>query len=169
MKKFREISSAILNDAWSLKTYKNHDWLENFTSIIPNFLFAICLKWSGNGKGYILWMDEISKVLSLWWFFEWYILQLLPRLLIGMLHWSLGQCWHIEAKTKWTTFRRQHFQTHFLQWKCLNFDWNSLRFVPKGPIDNNPILVKIMAWCWIGDKPLSGPMLTWFTDTYLRH
>ena len=26
-----------------------------------------------------------------------------------------------------------------------------------------------MAWRRIGDKPLSEPMLTWFTDTYMRH
>ena len=43
----------------------------------------------------------------------------------------------------------------------------SLKFVPKGPIDNNPALVKIMAWCRTGDKPLSEPMLTQFTDTYM--
>ena len=45
----------------------------------------------------------------------------------------------------------------------------SLKFVPKGPIDNNPALVKIMAWCQIGDKPLSQSMLTQFTDAYIRH
>ena len=32
--------------------------------------------------------------------------------------------YHIEAETKWPTFRRRHFQTYFLQWKCLNFDEN---------------------------------------------
>ena len=45
----------------------------------------------------------------------------------------------------------------------------SLKFVPKSPIDNTPGLVQVMAWHWIGDKPLSEPMLTRFTDTYLRH
>ena len=30
-----------------------------------------------------------------------------------------------------------------------------LKFVPKGPIDNDPSLVKIMAWRRTGDKPLS--------------
>ena len=35
----------------------------------------------------------------------------------------------------------------------------SLKFVPKGPINNNPALVQIMAWRWSGDKPLSEPML----------
>ena len=29
---------------------------------------------------------------------------------------------HIEAETKWTPFRRRHFQWHFLEWKCLNSD-----------------------------------------------
>ena len=45
----------------------------------------------------------------------------------------------------------------------------SLKFVPKGPVDNNPALVQIMAWHQKGDKPLSKPMLTRFTDAYMRH
>ena len=35
----------------------------------------------------------------------------------------------------------------------------SLKFVPKGPINNIPALVQIMAWHRPGDKPLSEPML----------
>ena len=35
----------------------------------------------------------------------------------------------------------------------------SLNFVPKGPINNNPALVQIMAWRRSGDKPLSEPMM----------
>ena len=35
----------------------------------------------------------------------------------------------------------------------------SLKFVPKGPINNIPALVLIMAWRQPGDKPLSEPML----------
>ena len=45
----------------------------------------------------------------------------------------------------------------------------SLKFVPNGPIDNNPTLVQLMAWRQIGDKPLYEPMLTQFTDAYMRH
>ena len=33
------------------------------------------------------------------------------------------------------------------------------KFIPKGPINNNPALVQIMAWCQPGDKPLSEPMM----------
>ena len=35
----------------------------------------------------------------------------------------------------------------------------SLMFVPKGPINNIPALVPIMAWRRPGDKPLSEPMM----------
>ena len=35
----------------------------------------------------------------------------------------------------------------------------SLKFVTKGPINNYPTLVQIMAWRRSGDKPLSEPMM----------
>ena len=35
----------------------------------------------------------------------------------------------------------------------------SLKFVPKGPINNIPALVRMMAWRRSGDKPLSEPMM----------
>ena len=67
-----------------------------------------------------------------------------------------------EWWTRWTPFRRLHFHVHFLQCKLLyfyiliNF---SLKYVRKGPIENNPSLVQIMAWRRLGDKPLSEPMM----------
>ena len=45
----------------------------------------------------------------------------------------------------------------------------SPNFVPNGSINNIPALVQIMAWRPIGDKPLSEPMLTRFTDASMRH
>ena len=41
-------------------------------------------------------------------------------------------------------------------WKPIKI---SLKFVPKGPINNIPALVQIMAWRRSGDKPLSKPMM----------
>ena len=35
----------------------------------------------------------------------------------------------------------------------------SLKFVPKGPVNNIPALVQITAWCRPGDKPLSEPVM----------
>ena len=45
----------------------------------------------------------------------------------------------------------------------------SLKFVPSRPIDNKPALVQVMAWHQKHDKPLPEPMLTQFTDAYMRH
>ena len=45
----------------------------------------------------------------------------------------------------------------------------SLKFVSKGPICNHPALVWMVAWRRIGDKLLSEPMFTQFTDAYMRH
>ena len=38
---------------------------------------------------------------------------------------------------------------------------NMLKFIPKGPINNIPALVQIMAWRRPGDKPLSEPMMVY--------
>ena len=60
--------------------------------------------------------------------------------------------------------------------KCIFLDENvrisikiSLKFVPKGPTDNKSALVQVMAWHRTGAKPLPEPMLTQFTDAYMRH
>ena len=45
----------------------------------------------------------------------------------------------------------------------------SLKLVPRSPIDNKPALVQVMAWRRTGDKPLPEPMMTQFTDAYMRH
>ena len=45
----------------------------------------------------------------------------------------------------------------------------SLKFVPKVPIDNEAALVEVMAWHQTDMKPLPEPMLTQFTDAYMRH
>ena len=47
---------------------------------------------------------------------------------------------------------------------CLSLSL-SLKFVPKGPMNNIPTLVQIMAWRRPGDKPLSEPMM----DNLLTH
>ena len=69
-------------------------------------------------------------------------------------------CQHIEAETKWTPFRRRHFQTHFRQWIFSLIPIKvSLKFVHKGLINNIPASVKIMAWRQPGDKPSSEPIM----------
>ena len=50
--------------------------------------------------------------------------------------------------------------------KCIFFNEDvlisnkiSLKLIPKGPINNIPVLVEIMVWRWPGNKPLSGSMV----------
>ena len=50
--------------------------------------------------------------------------------------------------------------------KCMDFDDISLKFVPKGPINNIPALVQIMAWRRPGDKPLSEPWWLYYWRIY---
>ena len=61
----------------------------------------------------------------------------------------------------------RHFPDDILKWIFLNENvWISinisLKFVPRGPINNIPVLVQVMAWRRPGDKPLSEPMIARF-------
>ena len=60
--------------------------------------------------------------------------------------------------------------------KCILLDENgkipiqiSPKLVPMSPIDNKLALVRVMAWRRTGDKPLPEPMMTQFTDAYMRY
>ena len=66
------------------------------------------------------------------------------------------------------TLRSRQNGHHFSDdiFKCILFNENvwffikiSLKFVPTGPFNKIPALVQIMAWCRLGDKPLSEPMM----------
>ena len=80
-----------------------------------------------------------------------------------------------DETTRWVmyirivdTLRPKQNGRHFADdiFKCFFLNENvsipikiSLRFVPKGPINNIPAMIQIMAWRRQGDKPLSKPML----------
>ena len=77
-----------------------------------------------------------------------------------------------SQKMKWL-MRRKYIETetngcHFADdiFKCILLNENvwiptkiSLKFVSKGPINNIPAIVQIMAWRRPGDKSLSEPMM----------
>ena len=88
-------------------------------------------------------------------------------------NWSLPMAWRLcgtmpyqvintlrPRQNGWPPFRRRHFQTHFFLYENV---WISieipLNFVPKAPINNIPVLVKIMAWRRPGDEQFSEPMM----------
>ena len=86
-------------------------------------------------------------------------------------HWVKSICaW-------WYLLKLKHFRFLRFSWthQMLFLDENvrilikiSLKFVPKGPVNNIPALVQIMAWHQPGDKPLSAPMMVRFL-THIDH
>ena len=42
-----------------------------------------------------------------------------------------------------------------------------MKYISKGTINIKPALVQTMAWCWIGNKPLSEPMMAYLTDAFI--
>ena len=89
-------------------------------------------------------------------------------------------CWNIPNRDKDNFINSSppaqngnHFADDVLTCIFLNENvWisikTSMKFVPKGLINNIPALVQIMAWHRPGDKPLSEPMLTNFTDASMQ-
>ena len=76
-----------------------------------------------------------------------------------------------KYKYKYTMRPRQncrHFTDYILnivlKEDCLYIQI-SLKIVSKGPIYNKPTLVQIMAWCWVGNKPLSDQ---WWPDLLMH-
>ena len=74
----------------------------------------------------------------------------------------------MQSFSVFNTLRPRQNGHHFADdiFKCIFLNENvwipiniSLKFVPKGQINNIPALVQIMAWRRPGDKPLSEPMM----------
>ena len=53
--------------------------------------------------------------------------------------------------------------------KIVVFYSQTNEFSPKGPVNDKPVLVQIMACRLFGDKPLSEPMVALLTGVYMRH
>ena len=132
------------------------------------------IQWSRNNKRsryhktvHISW--EILYTLS-------YVLcYILSNMFITMSEYNFaGACLLFAINTLRPRQNGRHFAEDIFKFIFLNENlWISLRvsleFVPKVPINNIPVLVQIMAWRRIGDKPLSEPMLIQFIDAYMRH
>ena len=105
-------------------------WL-SFSSGWPQFRFSwryphkVTCMCKGNGKHCI---TKIPTLILLW-------------------TWRLAWTDLCFSATKWPPFRKRHFQIHFFNEKfCISIQ-TSLKFVPKGPIDNK------RAWRRTGCKP----------------
>ena len=100
-----------------------------------------------------------------------------PDLFMNLIHYMCSEITLLGGQ--WVnTLRPRQDGRHFANvvFKCIFLNENvwilikiSLKFDPKGLIDNMPPLVQLMAWHQIGDKPLFEAMMTLLTDAYMRH
>ena len=79
------------------------------------------------------------------------------------------QLTHLPTGQNGRHFADNMFKRIFLNENIWMSNEISLKYVPWDVIDRMPALVQIMAWRRPGDKPLSEPMLTQFTDANMRH
>ena len=150
----------------------------------PRSIYYVVV-WNIKRASYMVWLCFVPLLLWSWFIiivsveiihilYGFFTVVALSVSMLVKQYWRMNKIDHYQNTTKFALthlpldkcppFRRQYFQMHF----CILIEI-SLKFVPKGPIDNNPALVQIMAWCRIGDKPLSQPMMNRFTDAYMWH
>ena len=77
--------------------------------------------------------------------------------LIGLCNWDIFNT--LRPRQNGRRFAADTFKRIFLNENFRISIKISLKFVPKGPINNIPALVQIMAWRRSGGKPLSEPMM----------
>ena len=126
----------------------------------------------------VMWAFDYSDVPLIrisWYYLSWVLT--LYLLLCSRFHhqapWS--QIGITILQFLFNTLRPRQNGHHFAEdiLKCIFLNENvwishkiSLNFVPKGPSNNIPLLVLIMAWRRSGDKPLSEPMIV-FLPTHI--
>ena len=77
----------------------------------------------------------------------------------GIPQWAVSFLNTLRARQNGRHFADDMFKCIFLNENVWILIKISLKFVPKGPNNNNPALFQIMAWRRPGDKPLSEPMM----------
>ena len=70
----------------------------------------------------------------------------------------------LKLRQNGSHFADENLKLIFLSENCSILIKISLKFVPRQPVNNNPALVQIMAWCQIGKKPLSEQL---WPDAYI--
>ena len=137
------------------------------------------------GKGCLLWVHSLNKVLA---FFLSYLCSIScyiqlryikSKILISIVRVNTGKklsTRYISSLTRpslviimthlLNTSRPRQDGRHFPDniFQCIFLNKNilidvSMKFAPKGPMNNIPVLVQIMAWGRSGDKPLSVSMM----------
>ena len=91
-------------------------------------------------------------------------IHILQSKLLGMVATTISITWRGGIfSTLWTgqngSISQMIFPYKFSWMKMYEFRYDFTEVFPKVEIHNIPALVQNMAWCWPGDKPLSGPIM----------
>ena len=81
------------------------------------------------------------------------------QFMVAMADWATMSFNTLRPRQNGRLFADDTFKRIFLKENILISIKMSLKFIPKGLINNMPALVLTMAWRRPSDKPLSGPML----------
>ena len=98
-------------------------------------------------------------VIEMWWFSSVVSTITHDSILAHDYHGELTMINTLRPRQNGRYFADDIFKCIFLNENVWIPIWISLKFVPKGPINNIPALVQIMAWRRPGNKPLSEPMM----------
>ena len=85
------------------------------------------------------------------------------------IHWPPVGSLNSPPRQNGCHFGRWHFQMHFFNENDSIPIRIPLKCIPRSTVDIKPALVQVVAWHRLGDKPLPEPMITQFTDAYMRH
>ena len=100
----------------------------------------------------LIFLHVYFVVLYGWWIFQYCLSIVLPFFPYSSLN-------SVRPRQNGRNFPDDIFKCIFLTENISIAIKISLKFVPKGPINNMPALLQIMAWRRPGDKPLSEPMM----------
>ena len=93
----------------------------------------------------------------------------LPRYWLNLsgIFWLQQQ--NIEFETKWMLFCRQHFQMHFLEWKCVNFTYISVVYESpqQDPVIPEAAVGVYFKVCIIWGKSTIGSSHKWSSCAYI--
>ena len=154
--KIRNIHNVDINDQWPL------EWKRGSFVIILTYLnFQSNNYWEDGGPSPIFPAGDQTDYFEIIFFFR--------ILYIVWTFWALlTSCSLTTLLDSFNTLRLRQNGGHFADYifKCVFLNEHvwilikiSMKFVPKGPINNIPALVQIMAWRRPGDKPLSEPVM----------
>ena len=153
-----------------MRQYNNHHWIREWLDAGFNrnsdiFIKKIHLKMSSDKwQPFCLGLNVLTAFI-----WKWLQLYICVYILLPSLRYNMVGVITLRPRQNGHHFADDTFKLIFVNenvWISITI---SLKFVPKGPINNIPALVQIMAWRRSDDKPLSEPNDAYSTDAYMRH